>query len=120
MKITFLAAILAAISLVDAFVSVVPSRQSVASLKAFAAPVDDPELTAAIAEVRAAASAFNDGTEHFANFWIDRVLAGEQEGVASGLLEECLLDDGVEKCQTFEQALQKLNSLLGVGAGEQY
>jgi hypothetical protein len=119
MKITFLAAIVAAVSSVDAFVSVVPSRQAVASLKAFAAPVDDPELAAAIAEVRAAASAFSDGTEHFANLWIDRVLAGEQEGVASGLLEECLLDDG-EKCQTFEQALRKLDSLLGVGAGEQY
>jgi hypothetical protein len=39
--------------------------------------------------------------------------------MAAGLLDECVIDNG-EKCQRFEEALKKLDSLLGVGAGEQY
>lgn len=119
MKFSLVATIVAAMSSVDAFVPATPSRQAFA-LDASAAPVDDPELADAIAEVRAAASAFSDETAHFANVWIDRVLAGDQDGVPSGLLEECLIDDGGEKCQAFEQALKRLDSMVGVGAGEQY
>ena len=81
---------------------------------------DDPELASAVAKVREAASAFSDETAHFANVWIEKMLAGQQEGMASGLLEECLIDDDDEKCQNFETALKELDSLLGVGAGEQF
>eukprot|EP00578_Thalassiosira_sp_NH16_P001350 CAMPEP_0181134706 /NCGR_PEP_ID=MMETSP1071-20121207/32234_1 /TAXON_ID=35127 /ORGANISM="Thalassiosira sp., Strain NH16" /LENGTH=108 /DNA_ID=CAMNT_0023221249 /DNA_START=162 /DNA_END=488 /DNA_ORIENTATION=+ len=79
-----------------------------------------PELEAAIADVRDAASAFGDETAHFANVWIDRKIEGNQEGTAAGLLEECLLDDDEGKCDRFSKALAKLDGLLGVGAGEQY
>lgn len=79
-----------------------------------------PELEAAIAEVREAASAFGEETAHFANVWIDRTIEGNQEGTAAGLLEECLLDDDEGNCERFDKALCKLDSLLGVGAGEQF
>ena len=52
--------------------------------------------------------------------WIERTLEGNQEGAAAGLLEECVLDDDEGKCERFDTALKKLDSLLGVGAGEQY
>ena len=52
--------------------------------------------------------------------WIDRTIEGNQEGTAAGLLEECLLDDDEGKCERFSNALSKLDSLLGVGAGEQF
>ncbi|KAL3800664.1 hypothetical protein HJC23_006126 [Cyclotella cryptica] len=79
-----------------------------------------PEIEAAIAEVRDAASAFGEETAGFANRWIDRMLAGNMEGTAAGLLEECVLDDEQGKCEKFSSALEKLDKLLGVGAKEQY
>ncbi|KAL7487349.1 hypothetical protein ACHAW6_012948 [Cyclotella cf. meneghiniana] len=79
-----------------------------------------PEVEAAIAEVREAASAFGEETAGFANRWIDRMLAGNMEGTAAGLLEECVLDDDEGNCEKFSNALEKLDKLLGVGAGEQY
>lgn len=79
-----------------------------------------PEIEAAIADVREAASAFGDETAHFANVWIDRAIDGKQEGAAAGLLEECILDDDEGKCDRFSNALAKLDGLLGVGAGEQF
>jgi hypothetical protein len=48
------------------------------------------------------------------------MLAGNMEGTAAGLLEECILDDDDGKCEKFSGALDKLDKLLGVGAGEQY
>mmetsp|Transcript_16101 Transcript_16101/g.23694 ORF Transcript_16101/g.23694 Transcript_16101/m.23694 type:complete len:121 (-) Transcript_16101:519-881(-) len=81
---------------------------------------DNPEVVAAVAEVREAAGAFGDETAHFANVWIDKMLEGKQEGAAAGLLDECVLDDNSDNCQRFEKALSKLDSLIGVGAGEQY
>lgn len=48
------------------------------------------------------------------------MLDGNMEGTAAGLLEECILDDDGGKCEKFSDALQKLDKLLGVGAGEQY
>eukprot|EP00980_Cylindrotheca_fusiformis_P016490 scaffold4914_cov108-Cylindrotheca_fusiformis.AAC.2 len=113
---------MAMVSSAGAFVphpNIMPSHKAVA-MKVSVTPVDGSELAAAISDVRAAASAFSDETEHFANVWIERVLAGEQEGMPSGLLEECLMDDGGEKCQRFEQALKRLDAMVGVGVGEQY
>ena len=51
--------------------------------------------------------------------WIDKMIAGEMEGTAAGLLEECVLDDS-DRCEQFSKALTKLDGLLGVVAGEQY
>lgn len=48
------------------------------------------------------------------------MLEGSVEGTAAGLLEECVLDDEGGKCEKFSNALEKLDKLLGVGAGEQY
>lgn len=118
MKLSTVTLFLASIAAVNAFAptsTVMPK----ATLLNAAPSADDPELAAAIADVRAAAKAFSDETEHFANTWIDRMLNGEQEGVAAGLLEECVIDDG-EKCQRFEEALKRLDALLGVGVGEQF
>lgn len=84
----------------------------------FAEP--SPELEKAIAEVRECASAFGEETAHFANVWIDKMLEGKQEGMAAGLLDECLIDDDADKCAKYDAALKKLDSLLGVGAGEQF
>lgn len=79
-----------------------------------------PELEAAIADVRDAASAFGEETAHFANVWIDKTLSGNMEGSAAGLLDECVLDDDDSKCDQFTEALRKLDRLLGVVVGEQY
>ena len=79
-----------------------------------------PELDVAIAEVRECAAAFGDETAHFANVWIDKMLEGKQEGMAAGLLDECLINDAADKCAKYDTALKKLDSLLGVGAGEQF
>eukprot|EP00584_Thalassiosira_punctigera_P005697 CAMPEP_0172533468 /NCGR_PEP_ID=MMETSP1067-20121228/6163_1 /TAXON_ID=265564 ORGANISM="Thalassiosira punctigera, Strain Tpunct2005C2" /NCGR_SAMPLE_ID=MMETSP1067 /ASSEMBLY_ACC=CAM_ASM_000444 /LENGTH=122 /DNA_ID=CAMNT_0013318115 /DNA_START=108 /DNA_END=476 /DNA_ORIENTATION=+ len=79
-----------------------------------------PEVEAAIADVREAASAFGEETAHFANVWIDRTIDGKREGTAAGLLDECILDDDDGKCERFSDALSKLDGLLGVGAGEQF
>ena len=78
-----------------------------------------PELEAAIADVRECASAFGDDTAHFANVWIDKMIEGNMEGTAAGLLDECVLDDS-DNCEKFSKALSKLDGLLGVVAGEQY
>ena len=79
-----------------------------------------PELDAAIAEVRECAAAFGDETAHFANVWIDKMLEGNQEGMAAGLLDECLINDDSDKCARYDKALKNLDSLVGVGAGEQF
>ena len=86
----------------------------------FAVVEQSPELDAAIAEVRECAAAFGEETAHFANVWIDKMLEGEQEGMAAGLLEECVIDDDADKCAKFDAALKKLDSLMGVGAAEQF
>ena len=52
--------------------------------------------------------------------WIDRTIEGTGETTAAGLLDECVLDDDEGKCGRFESALAKLDSLLGLSAGEQY
>ena len=119
MKFSTVKLLLASIATVNAFAPAPSVTQITTSLREASAPPNDPELADAIADVRAAAKDFSDETEHFANMWIDRMLSGEQEGVAAGLLEECVIDDG-EKCQRFEQALKRLDTLLGVGASEQY
>mmetsp|Transcript_1043 Transcript_1043/g.2167 ORF Transcript_1043/g.2167 Transcript_1043/m.2167 type:complete len:127 (-) Transcript_1043:44-424(-) len=88
-----------------------------------AASEPSPELQAAIDDVRSCAAAFSEETAHFANVWIDKMLEGTQDGMAAGLLDECVLGDGdeaEEKCAKYEAALKKLDGLLGVGAGEQY
>mmetsp|Transcript_16687 Transcript_16687/g.27245 ORF Transcript_16687/g.27245 Transcript_16687/m.27245 type:complete len:123 (-) Transcript_16687:1405-1773(-) len=93
-----------------------PSRTSSLSM----AKLDmTPELEAAIADVRECASAFSDETAHFANVWIDKMVEGNMEGTAAGLLDECVLDDS-DNCEKFSKALSKLDGLLGVVAGEQY
>ncbi|KAK1736086.1 hypothetical protein QTG54_013222 [Skeletonema marinoi] len=78
-----------------------------------------PELEAAVVEVRECASAFGEDTAHFANVWIDKMIEGNMDGTAAGLLDECVLDDS-DKCENFSKALSKLDGLLGVVAGEQY
>ena len=57
---------------------------------------------------------------HAREVWIDRTIEGTSETTAAGLLDECVLDDDEGKCGRFESALAKLDSLLGVSAGEQY
>uniref|UniRef100_A0A7S0AE78 Uncharacterized protein n=1 Tax=Minutocellus polymorphus TaxID=265543 RepID=A0A7S0AE78_9STRA len=109
-------ALLAAASSVSAFV--VPQAGSLVRTRLFAE--QSPELDAAIAEVRECAAAFGDETAHFANVWIDKMLEGTQEGMAAGLLDDCLIDDDADKCTKYDAALKKLDSLLGVGAGEQF
>lgn len=98
-------------------VAAAPSRSS-SSLSMSKVTVT-PELEAAIADVRSAAAAFSDETAHFANAWIDKMLEGNMEGQAAGLLDECVLDD-TDNCENFSKALKKLDDLLGVGAGEQF
>ena len=113
--------LLAAISVSTASAFVPVSQIAIRPcLSLYAVNGENPELQAAIAEVRDAASEFGNETQHFANTWIDKMLDGKQDGMASGLLEECLIDDDQEKCQRFEKALKHLDSLLGVGATEQY
>ncbi|CAJ1965918.1 unnamed protein product [Cylindrotheca closterium] len=120
MKFSTIIALIASSAAVDAFAPTASYIQiSRTSLAVAQSPPSDPELADAIADVRAAAKDFGDETEHFANVWIDRVLSGEHEGVEAGLLDECVIDDS-DKCQRFEQALKRLDALLGVGAGEQY
>ena len=51
--------------------------------------------------------------------WIDKMIEGNMEGTAAGLLDECVLDDS-DNCEKFSKALSKLDGLLGVVAGEQY
>ena len=119
MKFSAVKLLLASIATVNAFAPLPTLSQITTSLSAASSPTNDPELADAIADVRAAAKAFSDETEHFANMWIDRMLSGEKEGVAAGLLEECVLDDS-EKCQRYSDALTHLDHLLGVGAAEQY
>eukprot|EP01083_Nonionella_stella_P098710 277665_1 len=114
-----LVAIALSVSPAVAFVPQTPAPSMRAS-PLMAKPEMTPELEAAIADVRDAAAAFSEETAHFANVWIDRSIEGKQEGTAAGLLEECLLDDDDGKCDRFSSALGKLDSLLGVGAGEQY
>jgi len=112
-------ALLAAVSSASAFL--VPQTASLAyeaRTRLFAE--QSPEIDAAIAEVRECAAAFGEKTAHFANVWIDKMLEGRQEGMAAGLLDECLINDDADKCAKYDAALKKLDSLLGVGAGEQF
>ena len=120
MKISFsLVSFLALVCGTSAFVPMTrPTLPSTTALNSLPNP-NDPELQAAIAEVRAAASELSDETVYFANRWIDNMLEGRMEGVAAGLLDECVLDDS-EKCQRYSKALTHLDHLLGVGATEQY
>ena len=112
-------ALLAVASPASAFVFPKTTASSIATrTRLFAEP--SPELEKAIAEVRECASAFGEETAHFANVWIDKMLEGKQEGMAAGLLDECLIDDDADKCAKYDAALKKLDSLLGVGAGEQF
>ncbi|KAL3769220.1 hypothetical protein ACHAW5_001952 [Stephanodiscus triporus] len=93
-------------------------------------PAITPEIEAAIADLRAAAAEFGEETAYFANgtfgfvdvisTWINKTIEGTGATTAAGLLDECLLDDDEGKCERFENALTKLDSLLGVGAAEQY
>lgn len=112
-------AFLAAASSASAFIVPQTTASSVATRTRLFAE-RSPELDAAIAEVRECASAFGEETAHFANVWIDKMLEGKQEGMAAGLLDECLIDDDADKCAKYDAALKKLDSLLGVGAGEQF
>ena len=84
------------------------------------APEQTSELIAAIDDVRSCAAAFSPETARFANSWIDKTLAGKQEGMAVGLLDECLLDDNADLCDRFEESLKRLDILLGVGSKEQF
>ena len=120
-----LVALLSAVSTASAFVAVSPGQRSasttVTSSRLYSSVTTrTPELQVAIAEVRECAASFSDETSHFANLWIDKMVDGTQEGMAAGLLEECLIDDDSEICTRYETALKKLDSLLGIGAGEQY
>ena len=81
---------------------------------------DDPEVKAAIEQVRKCAGSFSKETAHFANVWIDNVLAGNKDASPAGLLEECLLDDEACNCQEFDAALKKLSSMIGVSSNEQF
>ena len=112
-------ALLSAASSASAFIVPQTTASSVATRTRLFAE-RSPELDAAIAEVRECASAFGEETAHFANVWIDKMLEGKQEGMAAGLLDECLIDDDADKCAKYDAALKKLDSLLGVGAGEQF
>ena len=96
-----------------------PAFRTRTFVSASAVNVQDPTLQATIAEVREAASAFGDETVHFANVWIDHMLEGKIEGMAAGLLDECVLDDS-DKCRRYSDALTKLDELLGVGTKEQF
>ena len=110
-------ALFAAASSTSAFV--VPHAGSTTRTRLFAGE-QSLELDAAIAEVRECAAAFGDETAHFANVWIDKMLEGNQEGMAAGLLDECLINDDSDKCARYDKALKNLDSLVGVGAGEQF
>lgn len=81
---------------------------------------DDPEVKAAIEQVRKCAANFSDETAHFASVWIENVLSGNQDASPAGLLEECLLDDEACNCKEFDAALKKLSSMIGVSSNEQY
>ena len=79
-----------------------------------------PDIIAAIDEVRTCATKFGPKAATFANAWIDETLKGKQDGMAVGLLDECLLDDNEGDCERFEEALKRLDGLLGVSSNEQY
>lgn len=51
------------------------------------------------------------------------MLNGQGKNSALGILDECIIDfesDSGEKCDAFEAALKRLDSILGVGANEQF
>eukprot|EP00970_Alexandrium_tamarense_P013822 scaffold3701_cov192-Alexandrium_tamarense.AAC.17 len=52
-------------------------------------------------------------SSHLSPVWIDRTIAGNVQGTAAGLLDECVLDDGEGKCERFSNALENLDKLLG-------
>ena len=79
-----------------------------------------PEIIVAIDEVRTCATKFGPKAVTFVNVWIDETLKGKQDGMAVGLLDECLLDDNEGNCERFEEALKRLDGLLGVSSNEQY
>ena len=88
----------------------------------FASTIDteDPEVQAAIEQVRKCAANFSEETAHFANVWIENMLEGKKDKTPAGLLEECILDDDACNCQDFDAALKKLSSMMGVGSSEQF
>ena len=89
------------------------SRSSIASTSVSG---DDPALQAALAEVRAAAASFSQETATFADEWLNSKL-WDGKHTAVGLLDECLIDwdaeNPAEKCERFENALIKLDEIIG-------
>lgn len=111
--------LLALVGVMHSSAFVVPTSSNKMSRALFATPQQSPELEEAINEVRWCAEQFSPETAHFANVWINNMLAGTQQGMVAGLLEECLLEDS-QLCQRYEAALKRVDSLIGVGANEQY
>jgi hypothetical protein len=77
---------------------------------------DDPAIQAAMAEVREAAASFSKETAAFADEWLNSKL-WDGKHTAVGLLDECLIDwdaeNPAEKCERFENALMKLDEIIG-------
>ena len=71
----------------------------------------DPALDAAAARVVKAAGAFGDDSAAFATKWTQKILAGETP-LEMGLLEECLVDEGQDKCVELEEAIKGLEGEL--------
>jgi len=97
------------------------SRSSIASSPP-AGSENDPALQAALAEVREAAASFSPETSAFADEWLNSKL-WDGKSTAVGLLDECLIDwdaeNPAEKCERFENALMKLDEIIG-SPKEQY
>lgn len=72
----------------------------------------DPALDAAAARVVKAAGAFGDDSAAFATKWTQKILAGETP-LEMGLLEECLVDEGQDKCMELEEAIKEMQRMMG-------
>jgi hypothetical protein len=83
----------------------------------------DPRIQAALSDVRDAAAEFGPDVAAFADKYLNEKLWDGQSN-AIGLLDECLIDwdeeHPGEKCQKFENALLKLDQILGVVSKDQY
>lgn len=83
----------------------------------------DPKIQAALADVREAAAEFGPDVAAFADKYLNEKLWDGKTN-AIGLLDECLIDWDDEqpgqKCQKFEEALLRLDQLLGVVSKDQY
>lgn len=84
----------------------------------------DPEIQAAIAEVRVAAEAFGPDVAAFADKYLNEKLWDGSKSTAIGLLDECLIDwdeeNPGEKCRKLEEALVNLDQMIGVLSKDQY